>query len=132
MQHPNLEEWESKLENALDELDDYLENKYGSLFELHPARAKRGKTSKKSHDGLFSITAGFTLGIGSKYGKGYVVNVNLSTLEHVPTKKRAEIEQVTVIKLQELIPKYLPCKDLQVIRDGKVIKIFGDLSLGYL
>ena len=77
MRHPRLIEWEKKLKRTLDIVDDYLEDKYGQLYELHPSRAYRGTTSNKAHDGLFNIGASFTAGYGSKYGRGYVVDIDM-------------------------------------------------------
>lgn len=130
MRHPNLEKWEENLKRILDELDDFLEDRYGGDYTLHPARAKRGKTSNKAHDGLFDIVASFTLGSGSKFGKGYAVDVDMVTLEHVPRDIQAEIEKVTLEKLRQSLPQYFPGTNLKVDKDGNIIKIHGDLSLG--
>jgi hypothetical protein len=132
MRHSSLEIWEKKLKNILDELDDYLEEKYGGQYRLHPVRPGRGQTSSKSQDGLFDIVASFSLGAGSDYGKGYIVDVDMATLEHVPEKIRREIEDITLKKLREKLPEYFPGKNLKVNKDGNVIKIHGDLSLGIL
>lgn len=132
IQHPALRQWEEKLKDILDALDDVLEETYGNRYDLHPARAKRGRTANKAHDGLFDIVASFTLGTGSRYGRGYVVDVDMATLEHVPEKVRSEIDAFTLKKLGETLPEHFPGKNLQVHKDGKVIKIHGDLSLGEL
>lgn len=130
MKHPSLVQWERKLQHALDELDDYLENQYGDLFKLHPARPARGKTIRKSRDGLFDITANFSLGIGSERGRGYIVKVRLSTLDQISEDIRTQIEETALAKLKEFIPKYFPTKKLWVEKDKHVIKVYGDLSLG--
>lgn len=132
MVHPSLEIWEKKLKEVLDELDDFLEDNYGDRYRLHPARARRGKTSNKAQDGLFDIAALFSMGAGSDHGKGYVIDVHMVTLQHIPEEVRNEIEAVTLQKLQESLPKYFPGKNLKVDKDGNVIKIYGDLSLGLL
>jgi hypothetical protein len=128
--HPSLDIWEKKLKKVLDELDDFLEDRYGRRYPLHPARSRRGLTSNKAHDGLFDIVASFTLGTGSKYGRGYVVDVDMATLEDVPEKIRDEIEEISLRKLREVLPTHFPGKNLRVHKDGNVIKIHGDLSLG--
>ena len=132
MHHPSLVKWEKKLKKALDELDDFLEDKYEGKYRLHPVRSGRGKTSSKAHDGLFDIVAKFTLGAGSQFGRGYIVDVDVATLEDIPQKVQQEIEDQALKKLRETIPKYFPDTDLRVDKDGKVIKIHGDLSLGTL
>jgi len=132
MSHPSLEDWEKNLKRILDELDDLLENQYGTRYHLHPARASRGKTSNKAHDGLFDITALFTLGVGSEHGEGYVIDIHMVTLEQVPEKIRNEIETITLKRLRESLPNYFPGKNLKVNKDGNVIKLYGDLRLGLL
>ncbi|MEA3392418.1 MAG: hypothetical protein U9Q91_05525, partial [Candidatus Marinimicrobia bacterium] len=84
MRHPNLIKWEKKLKSVLDNIDVLLEEKYGKKYDLHPARRKHGTTSNRSHDGLFDIRADFTLGLGSDKGRGYIVDIDLKTLENVP------------------------------------------------
>ena len=130
MKHPSLMKWERVLEQVLDELDELLEDSYGLRYRLHPARAARGKTSSRSQDGLFDIQANFSLGLSSHYGKGYVVDVHMATLDRVPADLEQEIEAVVLQKLREELPEHFPGRDLQVNKDGNVIKIHGDLSLG--
>lgn len=130
MRHAAAEEWEKRLDQVMHELDAFLEEKYAGTYFLHPARPVRGRTANPSHDGLFSINANFTLGLGSTIGKGYVVDIRLVTLEHVSAAVRDEIEDVAKQKLVTLIPKYFPDTQLHVKKDGSVLKIYGDLSLG--
>jgi hypothetical protein len=128
--HPKLAEWEKKLQKLINFVDDYLENKYHGKYRLHPARPERGKTSSKTQDGLFSITASFSPGYGSKFGRGYVVDLHIATLEKVPEEKMAEIENEVFELINEKLPDFFPKKELSVKRDGKLIKIIGDLNLG--
>ena len=130
MQHPSLSAWEDTLKKVLDHLDDTLEDQFGNHYKLHPARPERGRTSNKSHDGLFDITANFTLGLGSERGKGYVIDIHLSTLEKIPGDIWNQIEDLAVQKLRNTLKEHFPDKSLHVDRDGKIIKIYGDLSLG--
>ena len=95
-----------------------------------PVRRRRGKTSNKAQDGLFNIVASFSLGAGSKFGRGYVVDVHLSTLEQVSEEKREEIENAALQRLREKLTTFFPGKKLFIDMDGNVIKIHGDLSLG--
>ncbi|MDZ7371323.1 MAG: hypothetical protein ONB12_09150, partial [candidate division KSB1 bacterium] len=74
--------------------------------------------------------ASFTLGLGSEFGKGYVVDIKLRTLEPVPETIREEIEKEALRFLRRKIGKAFPGRKLSVTRDGTVIKIYGDLSLG--
>jgi len=130
MTHPSLIAWEKKLKAVLDKLDHELEDKYGDRYPLHPARPGRGSTANPAHDGLFDITANFTLGSGSDIGRGYVVDIHMPTLTDIPRKICSEIENHAVHQLRKLLPHHFPGKNLRVDLDGDVIKIHGDLSLG--
>jgi hypothetical protein len=132
LRHPETLKWEKKLKILFDEIDDYLESKYGGMYPLHPSRAKRGTTSNKEHDGLFNVGASFSTGLGSEYGPGYVIEIRLVTLSHVADDLREEIEEEVVTLAQEKLAQHFPGKSLKVVRDGNVYKIYGDLSLGKL
>jgi hypothetical protein len=129
MRHPEVEKWEQKLHRLLSEIDDEIEDRYGKLYRLHPVRAPRGTTADKSQDGLFRLTASFSLGIGSRHGSGYVVDMHFSTLEHVSAARRREIEHLVVQQIETKLPQYFPERQLRVSRDGALLKIHGDLSL---
>lgn len=132
MDHPKTTAWQHRLKTLFDEADDYLEEKYGHLYTLHPSRAKRGKTANKAYDGLFNVGASFTPGYGSNTGRGYVIDVDMVTLEDVPEETVSRIEDDVVEFVSRNLPKYFPDRDLSVSRDGQVFKIHGDLSLGNL
>ena len=132
MQHSRLVEWERNLKQMLDRLDDYLEDRYGDKYNLHPARPQRGRTANKSHDGLFDIVGSFTLGLGSDIGRGYIIDIRMSTLDHIPKEIENTIEAEAVEFLLERLPKFFPGKNLSVSMDNHVIKLHGDLSLGTL
>ncbi len=130
MQHPSLAKWEEKLNKMIKEVDQYLEDRHGHRFKLHPARPRRGETANPRSNGLFGVSANFSLGLGSQKGKGYIIDVNMVTLEQVSSKERQDIEQEAMQKINELLPSYFPDVDLSASRDGNVIKIHGDISLG--
>ncbi len=130
MRHFSAVAWESRLDQAMRELDYFFEEKYNGRYTLHPARPRRGKTANPAHDGLISINANFTLGIGSEIGKGYVVDVKVVTLERVSDGIRDEIKDIAMEKLRQILPKYFPDTKLDISKDGPVLKIYGDLSLG--
>ncbi|MCK5816770.1 MAG: hypothetical protein KAH15_02075 [Candidatus Marinimicrobia bacterium] len=130
MRHPNLIQWEKKLKSVLDDIDVLLEEKYGKKYDLHPARRKHGSTSNRSHDGLFDIRGDFTLGLGSDKGKGYIVDIDLKTLESIPQNIIDQIENETIKELKKRLTQAFPDRELKVEKDGNVIKVFGDLSLG--
>jgi hypothetical protein len=132
VQHNKLLVWEKRLKTLFDKIDDILEEKYGKLYPLHPRRAKRGSTGDKEQDGLFNVGASYSLGIGSKHGAGYVIEVRLVTLNRVHREIRNQIEVEVVRILQSELPHVFPQQKLNVDRDGNVYKIYGDLNLGLL
>ncbi len=130
MQHHKLQRFLDTLKKLLDEVDDYLEDQYGGDYRLHPARAPRGATANKAASGLFSVSANFSAGYGSDHGRGYVLEFRIVTLEEVPDDVEEEIDEVAAQRIQQLLPRYFPDRDLQVSRDGHLFKLHGDLSLG--
>lgn len=128
MRSSALREWEKKLKNILDRLDDIFEDKYGEKFHLHPVRPKRGRTSNKSHDGLFNITAKFTLGHGSDLGEGYVLDLHLSTLQVVPKEFKKQLLEEALSFLENNLSTEFHGK-LKASFDKDVVKIHGDLTL---
>ena len=130
LQHRQLILWEKKLKKIFDRIDDYLEENYGKGYPLHPARARRGTTSNKEQDGLFNVGASYSLGAGSKYGAGYVIEVRLATLSNVNKEVRLQIEEKVVEILKRELPRSFPKRILHVERDRNIYKIYGDLSLG--
>jgi len=60
--HPKQEELENNLSLLCQNLDNYLEDEYGSRYRIHPNRLKRGLGSNPRFDGLFSTAMAFTLG----------------------------------------------------------------------
>lgn len=119
-----ISEFDNKLKKMFDDIDDYLEDKYGGLYPLHPARPIRGTTSNKEHDGLFNIGASFSAGFGSRVGRGYVVDVDMVTLHNIPDKITRQIEEDVVHLISSRLPKYFPDRNLGVEKDGTVFKIF--------
>ena len=126
-----MDEWENTLKAIFNEIDDYLEDMYGGLYPLHPARMKRGETANKSYDGLFDVGASFSAGYGSKYGRGWIFDVHISTLSHVSEDIREQIYTDAVNRLQKLLAEHYPDRAIRVEKDGPVFKIFGDLKILY-
>lgn len=125
---PRVEEWEDRLKDVFDQIDHELEESYGDSFDLHPARPERGTTANPQADGLFNVGATFSAGYGTVTGRGYVVRVQMSTLEKVPELIREQIRNEVAERLRQMLPDSFPGKDLRVVREGFVYKITGDLS----
>lgn len=113
-------------------LDEHLEELYGARFSLHPNRLKHGTGANPSFDGLFATSASFTLGYGSEFGKGYLVNVEIRTLDFIPSDVREDIMREAFSFIQSVLPVFFTDRKLSVVRDGRLLKIIGDFSLGNL
>jgi len=128
--HPKQIILEETIQKICNELDIYLEDHFGSKYPLHPNRPQRGMTASGIYDGLFSTTAVFTLGYGSKSGRGYIITIELRTLSNVNKAERDAIEEDGIRYFKTLIPKYFPERKLTVVKDQNVFKLVGDFSLG--
>lgn len=130
MRHPKAVQWERRLKAVFDGIDEALEARYGSRYALRPGRPAHGKTANREHDGLFNVGAAFSAGYGSEHGRGYVVEVRMSTAASLPSEARRSMYKEVARLLEERLPKAFPGRDLQVVRDGNAWKIVGDLGLG--
>ena len=130
MWHPKTEEFDDRMKQLFDEVNDVLEDLYGDRYTLHPARPARGQAANPEADGLFSIGAVFTPGHRSELGRGYLIDISIATLEKVDEDLRREVFETAADKVRELLPIYFPGRDLAVRRDGNQFKIMGDFGLG--
>lgn len=128
--HPKQIELETQLHKMCLELDNHLEDNFGAMFPLHPNREKRGKTSSANYDGLFSTGVQFTNGYGSSLGRGYLLDIDISTLSWVKKSDVSLIEEEAINFLSKALKRYFPNRKLEIKRDQNVIKIVGDFSLG--
>jgi hypothetical protein len=130
VQHPKMKEWDDTLKSVFDGIDHYLEDKYGQSYSLHPNRPERGRTANPEMDGLFNVGASYTTGYGSRIGKGYVVDIHLSTLESKDPALLEKIETEVMALLKARLAEAFPGRTLFVEKEGHIMKIHGDLSLG--
>lgn len=130
MRHPKLSVWEKRLHAILRRIDEALEIRYGDRLPLHPSRPPHGATANPKYSGLFQISAAFSAGFGSRYGRGYILEIRLVTLSEIPPEKREALEEEVTGMLRRELARSYPERGLQVVRDGEVYKIIGDLSLG--
>lgn len=128
--HPKQAELEKGLSLMCAELDEHLEDKYGTEYTLHPNRPRRGHAANPSYDGLFYTGAMFTLGYGSTYGRGYIIDIEIRSLQHVDSVRKREIEEDGMAFLKTRLKSYFPERELQIVRDKTVWKLTGDFSLG--
>ena len=130
MPHPKMTEFDDRMKQLFDEVDHFIEDLYGDRYTLHPVRPARGETSNPEADGLFDIGARFTPGYGSEHGRGYLIDVAMSTLDKVEDDARREIYESVAAKVSELLPVHFPERELVVRRDRNHFKIQGDFCLG--
>ena len=128
--HPKMIQFDNQMKAMLDAVDNYIEDKYGDLYPLHPVRPKRNETANPQADGLFSVRADFTPGYGSDLGRGYILKVEMKTLADIPDDVRQTIFSDAVQKIESLLPVYFPERKLEVKQDKEFCKIVGDFSLG--
>ncbi len=132
MRHPRAIVFEEQLRAVFDRIDHDLEVAHRGRFRQHPARPPHGSTASAEMDGLFNVGAAFSAGYGSAHGPGYVVDVRIATLDHVPATEQEELEADVARRLRDALPAAFPGRTLHVDRDGHIVKIHGDLSLGTL
>ena len=125
-----MNEFDDQLKKLFDEVDSHIEDLYGDKYPLNPVRPNRGETTNPEADGLFNIGANFTPGFRSELGRGYLIDISISTLEKVDEDVRHEIYEVVSDKVKELLPLYFPEREFTVKRDGSHFKIQGDFNLG--
>lgn len=128
--HPKQVILEQTFKKMFDEIDDIMEERYGELWPLHPNRLSRGLTANKESDGLFNVGVSFSAGFGSKFGRGYVVDLRVSTLNFLPAEKREELYSEVAKLIEERLPIFFPTRELKIVRDENIYKIVGDFSLG--
>ena len=128
--HPKLAAFTGTLEDMFRQVDEALEDRWGSAFPLHPNRPRRGLTANPEMDGLFEIAQDFTPGFGSEKGRGYLVSLRVATLEKVPPAGFEEFMEEAAALIRERLPRFFPDRRLELVRDGKRFKIIGDFSLG--
>lgn len=129
MRNPKVIKWEEPLYDLLRDVDAQLESEFGDLLPKHPSRPVHGATSNPQNDGLFRVTANFTMGYGSVHGKGYTLNLDFVTLRAVEEGHRLTVENRALQILQEGLDQRMPERELTVKRDGICWKIVGNLSL---
>lgn len=126
-----VERWDARLKKVFDRIDEELEDSeaWCAPVSRHPARPPRAATANPEDDGLFDVGAAFTLGLGSRYGAGYVVTARYATLDPVDERCQKALEDHVAERVAELLPEMFPGRDLRVDRDDTGYKIHGDLSL---
>lgn len=129
MRNERLEAFETALTEVLHAIDRALEARYGGAVTRHPARPAEGVTANPQYDGLFSVIANFSAGIGSKFGPGYTLDLRIATLSTVDEALQQQCETYMVETLRARLPEVFPDRELHVEQDLHGWKLYGDLSL---
>jgi len=132
MLDPKTVQWDRTLKAICDRIDEWLENHYGGIYKLRPNRPEKGTTSNPEMDGLFNVQALFTPGYTSEKGRGYLIEIEISTLEKVDPALELEIRGHVLDMMRDEIKINFPERLLEIGLDGNMIKLWGDLSLGSL
>jgi hypothetical protein len=130
IEHPKMAAFNVALDALFHEVDETLEERWGELYPVNPVRPQRGETHNPGMDGLFEVSPRFTIGIGSKQGRGYLVELRVATLEKIPEAKRKAFLETAAELIRERLPRFFPGRHLELVRDGNRYKIIGDFSLG--
>ncbi|WKC87795.1 hypothetical protein [Borreliella japonica] len=120
-------EFENILFSICLDVDFVLEEEFGNSYDIHPNRPFRGKTANGLLDGLFSVTTTFTLGYGSKFGRGYLIIIEILTLSFVNDEFWDKINKKGIEIFREGLRNKFPSKDLDIVLDGNVYKIVGSI-----
>ncbi|AHH08059.1 hypothetical protein baBA2_000094 [Borrelia anserina] len=120
-----FEEFENELFNICLYVDCVLEDEFGNSYEVHPNRLSRGKAANGLLDGLFRVTTSFTLGYGSKFGRGYLIIIEIITLDVVDIKFNNRVIERGIEVFSEKLREKFPERNLSIVHDINVYKIIG-------
>ncbi len=126
---PKVSAWEKTLGDVFDRVDAVMEARHGELYPRHPSRPPHGSPAAPPYDGLFNIGASYSRGIGSQHGPGYVMEVRVGTTRPVSADMLKKLEDEAAELVRTELQNAYPGRSLEVERDGKRYKIFGDLGL---
>ena len=129
MAHPYVEAFEARLRDLLYDVDHLLEARHPELYPRHPNRPAQGETASPQYDGLFAVSGAFSAGIGSEHGPGYVLEIRIATLASVSAETKRRIQDEAVLEIRKRFPKFFPARRLDVVRDGDLLKVVGDLGV---
>ncbi len=129
MSNPKLSAWEEPLFELLRDVDIQLEDEFGDILPKHPSRPAHGTTANPNHDGLFRMTANFSMGYGSVHGKGYTLSLDFVTLAKVSDQIKKMVGKRALQLIKRELNARMPERNLEVKQDGNHWKIVGDLSL---
>ncbi|UPA17626.1 hypothetical protein R5397_03915 [Borrelia sp. MN22-0132] len=121
-----FEEFENALFKICLDVDCVLEDEFGNSYKVHPSRLSRGTAANGLLDGLFRVTTSFTLGYGSKFGRGYLVIIEIITLDIVDVEFSNRVIERGIEVFGEKLKERFSGKKLSIVHDMNVYKIIGD------
>jgi hypothetical protein len=130
MDHPKMIEWDMRMKAMFDRIDKILEDKYQGRWKVRRNRPERGETANPESDGLFNVGSFFDPGFGKGITRGYLVEVVVASAEELAEEERERIEGEVEELLAAFLPQDFPERRLAVDREGRMLKIHGDLKLG--
>ncbi len=129
MNRTQVELWEAGLRQALDVVDHVLEDRFGDLLPRRPNRPRRDATANPRYDGLFTVDSKFSMGLLSQSGPGYVIDVRLAAIGSPTAAQHEAILEEAERALRAALPESFPGRHLEVVREGRILRVTGDLSL---
>ncbi|AWG42494.1 hypothetical protein CR532_00490 [Candidatus Borreliella tachyglossi] len=121
-----FEELENVLFGICLDVDSALEDEFGSAYEIHPNRPSRGRAANGLLDGLFRVTTSFTPGYGSRFGRGYLIIIEIITLDVVDIEFSRRVVERGIKVFGEKLDEKFPAKKVFIVHDINVYKIIGD------
>ncbi|MCR5732214.1 MAG: hypothetical protein K6G51_04685 [Sphaerochaetaceae bacterium] len=126
---PRQEKLEESFVSFEKVIDNHLEDMFSEEINIHPSRMKRGVGANPIHDGIFSVTIIFSMGYGTKYGRGYIINLSISTLDNISYELKQRIEEETFDFVSRHVNEYIPNRNIECVRDAGLIKLIGNFTL---
>jgi hypothetical protein len=128
--HPSTQAWDDAVHAAIVATEEEMEARFGLDLPLRDNRPAFGQTANPQASGLFNIGLVFTTGAGSRFGMGYLLDVEVASREP-PSQERYELYVDTCRGILEReIGLRLPGRNLRFERDSDGWKLRGDTSLG--
>ena len=125
-----LAQWDLKLRQALDAVDVELERRFGEALRRQPSRPPNGVAASPKYDGVFSITASFSMGYTTGNIPGYTIELRIVSASPVDAGTRELILDEASALLPEAIAQAFPGRKLSLERRGDRFFLSGDLGLG--
>lgn len=130
MRHHQVEEFESRLSQLLAKVDHELERQYAMTIPPKAGRPNAGTTCNPQYDGVFSLTAVFSAGLGSIHGAGYTIELRIVSNTTPAPAIREQLQSAIENRIKKELPTYFPMRKLNLVRERNgTLKLIGDLGV---